>query len=402
MVTRTLLAKQNGDGSFSVSYPVGELIEDSFIDFYNEQTGTGFQRHETNRQTRGRRVAEYIHRCARDGVRPKLYELTANARIGMPWDKKGKWKYESIKTGGTLGVLTLTSSKNKGWLSLTDGGTRALGIEIALSRGDIDEEWRVDVRILPSLTLAQEIAQFFLINDFQKKVRTDLGLRVVQRSLDEGTLSPDETKALQTVVPDTDSWRFQASRITSELNTVKDSPWHNRIQMPSDPPRSTTLQSFFTSLAPLLNDVEIKSLVEHEVKTDSTDFLIKLLKNFWTAVAQVNPRANEEPDTNVLWAPIGSSACHIALAAVTKTILDSTEPDLTIKRFVEMIEESPVAEYEYWFTKKGKHPLEEYPNEKGGATIMTGASNYKRLAKELEQSWRSSLHSKSTKKNVLI
>ena len=401
MVTRTLWAKQNGDGSFSVSYPVGELLEDSFTDFYNEQTGTGFQRRETNRQTRGKKIAEYIHRCVRDGMHPKLYELTANARLGTPWDENGKWEYVPIETGNTLGVLTLTSGKEKGWLSLTDGGTRALGIEMALSRGDIDEDWKADIRIFPSLSVALEITQFFLINDFQKKVRTDLGLRVVQRAIDLDTLSPDEKKVLETVVPDTDSWRFQASRIASELNTAKDSPWRNRIQMPSDSPRSTTLQSFFTSLAPLLNNVEFQSLVVDVVKTDSTEFIIQVLKNFWSAVAQVNPRSNEEPDTTVLWAPIGSSACHIALGAVAKTILDSPEPNLTKERFVEMLEESPIAEYEYWFTKKGKHPEDQYPTEKGDATIMTGASNYKRLAKELEQAWRSSLHSKSPKKKAL-
>lgn len=82
MFERKLLAKRNGDGSFSVSYPVGDLVNDSFVDFYNEKTGTGFQRNESNRQSRGKGVAEYIRRCARDNVEPKLFELTANARGG--------------------------------------------------------------------------------------------------------------------------------------------------------------------------------------------------------------------------------------------------------------------------------------------------------------------------------
>ena len=216
------------------------------MDYYNEQTGRGFQRDESSRQTRGRKVADYIQRCARDGVNPKLYELTANARIGDKWDNEGTWEFTPYEPGGSVGMLTITSNQDEDWVSMTDGGTRRLGLEMALSRRDIAEQWEVDVRIFPGLSLPQEIAQFFLINDFQKKVRTDLGLRVVQRSLDEGNLSQEEIKSLQTVVPDTDSWRFAASRIASELNSAIDSPWRNRIQMPSDSSRPTTLQSFFT------------------------------------------------------------------------------------------------------------------------------------------------------------
>ncbi len=413
MFERRLLAKRNGDGSFSVSYPVGELVNDCFVDFYSENTGTGFQRNETNRQARGRGVAEYIRRCARDKVDPKLFELTANARVGKPWcesenDRTGPgWSYEHLDDKGTLGFLCLYPNQEKGWLSLTDGGTRELGIEIALSRGDLEEESTIDVRVFPNLTLAQEISQFLLINDHQKKVRTDLGLRVVQRSLDEGNLSEDEIKTLQTVVPDTESWKFAASRIASEMNTANDSPWQNRIQMPSDSPRSTTLQSFFTSLSPLLKDPDIQLAIEQMIKagqvtTDNTEFVSQVLKNFWNAVAQVNPRANNEPETNVLWGPIGSSACHIGLAAILKTVLDSSTPDLTTENFTSMMEGSVTEDYDFWYTKIGKHQKDTYPKEKGDATIMTGAANYKRLGKQLEQEWRSNLHSNSSKKKVLL
>ena len=203
-----------------------------------------------------------------------------------------------------------------------------------------------------NLTLPEEVAQFLLINDYQKKVRTDLGLRVVQRLLDEGKLSSDEIKALQTVVPDTAAWGFEASRIAGEMNVAMDSPWRNRIQMPGETPRSTTLQSFFTSLAPILTDEDISAQVSQMVNTgelnvDRTEFIVQMLKNFWSAVVEVNPKANEEPETNVLWAPIGSSACHIALAEVAKTILDSPEPNFTVERFVDMLDGSPIADYDY-------------------------------------------------------
>ena len=407
MTKRTLIAKRNGDGSYSVSYKVGDLIKDSFVDFYDERTGSGFQRNETTRPKRGREISEYVRRCVTGGVEPKLYELTANARVGESWGEGNNWKYEPLDEEGTVGFLTVMPPTNEEWLSLIDGGTRSLGLELALNREDLANEWTIDVRIFVNLTLPEEVAQFLLINDYQKKVRTDLGLRVVQRLLDEGQLSSDEVKALQTVVPDTAAWRFEASRIAGEMNVAMDSPWRNRIQMPGETPRSTTLQSFFTSLAPILTDEDISAQVSQMVNTgelnvDRTEFIVQMLKNFWSAVVEVNPKANEEPETNVLWAPIGSSACHIALAQVAKTILDSPEPNFTVERFVEMLDGSPIADYDYWYTKNGKNADVQYPSEKGEATVMTGAANYKRLANDLEKSWRSNLHARPSKRQVLV
>lgn len=407
MHKRVLFAKQNGDGSYSVSYPANHLIEDSYVDFYNEQTGAGFQRNESNRKTRGNQVAVYLGRCKKDGTHPMLFELTANARTNSSQAEGGTWSYDGLDNQGEVGILSFAPTGDKPWLSLIDGGTRILGIERAYGKGDIGDDTTIDVRIFVNMSLAEEIAQFLLINDFQKKVRTDLALRVVQRLLDKGNLTDYEMRALTTVVPDTDSWKFSASRITAEMNSAQDSPWHNRIQMPSDSRKNTTLQSFFTSLAPILRDPDIRTIVddmiqEDAIDTDDTNFFIKVLKNFWLAVAEVNPEANNEPYTNVLWAPIGSSACHIALAAVLKTILESSEPNVTKKRFIRMMEGSSVADYQRWFNKKGNKPDDHYPAEKGDATVMTGAANYKRLARDLETEWRSNLHANPERRAILV
>ena len=407
MQNRVLMAKQNGDGSYSVSYPADYLIEDSYVDFYNEQTGVGFQRNESNRNTRGHQVAVYMGRCKKDGLHPMLFELTANARIEGSHAEGGTWNYEGLDSQGKLGILSFAPTGDKPWLSLIDGGTRILGIERAYSKGVIDADTTIDIRIFVNMPLAEEIALFLLINDFQKKVRTDLALRVVQRLLDEGNLSNDEMRALTSVVPDTDSWKFAASRITAEMNTAQDSPWQNRIQMPSDSRKNTTLQSFFTSLAPILKDPDIQSIVanmiqEDAIDTDETNFYIKVLKNFWSAVAEINPDAHDEPYTNVLWAPIGSSACHIALAAVLKTILEGSKPNVTKKRFIGILEGSSVADYPRWFNKKGNKADGHYPAEKGDAPVMTGAANYRRLAKDLETEWRSNLHANPERRVILV
>ena len=393
-----LLAKRNEDGSYSVSYESGALVKDALVDFYNEQTGTGYQRNETLRSTRGRQIESYIRRCVDEQMSPRLFELTANARV-----EQEDWTYEPLDDTENFGFLTITVPDDAKWLYLIDGGTRLLGIENALNARIIDQKTTFDVRIFVGLNIGEEIAQFLLINEKQKRVRTDLSLRVVQRLLDDGKLEDKEIKVLQTVVPDTDAWRFEASRIASMMNADPDSPWANRIQMPGDSARPVTLQAFFTSLKPLLDDLDITTKLGHMEETgdlqvngqrvNKTKFLVQVLKNFWRAVASVNPDADREPETAVLWAPIGVNSCHSALTPILNSIFDSADRTLTVARFEAMVKESQITNYPYWFTKKGAvYASEHYPGQKGEATLMTGAANYKRLAGMLEKEWRATLH----------
>ncbi len=188
----------------------------------------------------------------------------------------------------------------------------------------------------------------------QKKVRTDLGLRVVQRALDEGRLTDDETKILQSVVPDTESWKFGASRMAARLNSDPDSQWQGLIQMPGDlTPRPIKLQAFFTSLQPILTDADIRSALttladRGELAGNPDDVLLKILKNFWAAVGEASPDARREPKTTVPWGSIGAAACHAALARIVTTVLANEDPpNLSKQRFAVMIKCSHVADYDY-------------------------------------------------------
>ncbi len=94
-----LLAKSNQDGSYSVSIQGKDLIDNSFVDFYDEKSGTGYQRNEPSRKSRGRAISKYIQRCKSEEITPSLFEMTANIRTDA-----AKVKFDALDENGMLGV----------------------------------------------------------------------------------------------------------------------------------------------------------------------------------------------------------------------------------------------------------------------------------------------------------
>jgi hypothetical protein len=316
-------------------------------------------------------------------------------------------KFEPLDDKEPVGFLDVRTEAIP-WLAVIDGGTRLLGIERALTSGVIGGETTFDLRLFSGMTIAEEVALFLLINEKQKRVRTDLGVRVVQRYLDDGKLSDQETRTLSTVVPDADQWKYDAVRIAGKLNADIASPWQGLIQMPGDTStKPIKLQAFWTSLKDILDDDDIKERLrflesQGMLQGTATDFLLTVLKNFWGAVVDINPDAREEPHTNVLWGSIGVSACHQALSGIVKTIIDTESPNLTRVRFREMLKDSNVADYAFWFSRPGTCDKGSYPGTKGEATTYTGGSGYGRLASLLEKEWRANLHAAGPSRQIAV
>ena len=65
------------------------------------------------------------------------------------------------------------------------------------------------------------------------------------------------SSSVNTVVPNTESWKFDAAGIVGHLNKDENGPWYKKIQMPGEESKRIALQAFFTSLQPLLENKEI-------------------------------------------------------------------------------------------------------------------------------------------------
>ena len=353
------------------------------------------------RETRARDIEEYFSRCVKEQLDPHLFELTASARC-RDGDGEVRVSFDALDEEECLGFVNVTAT-SEDWMSIVDGGTRLRGIERALDERVITGDSGFDVRLFHGMSVANEVALFLLINENQKRVRTDLSLRVVQRSLDEGDLHDSELRMLHTVVPKTEQWRYEASRVTARLNSDTDSPFRELIQMPGETSggRPVKMQAFWTSLKHILDDKDLRARIESHKISDATEFWITVLKNFWGTVSDVNPMARDEPRTNVLWGSIGVNSCHRALAEIIRTEMSAENVVLTRERFKTMLKGSSISDYEYWFSKKGtRRP--DYPDDKGEATHMTGNSGYIRLSDILETQWRSSLHAAESSGSVSL
>lgn len=406
-------AKENNDGSYSITLTATRLVGHGFVDFYDDAQGTGYQRKDNDRERRAMAIAEYIKRCQESSEEVHLGDLTANART-TDSDKDGvtSSSFKPFGEDAHVGLLTL-HVRGDHWLAVIDGSTRLRGIEKALEDEILEPEFPVDIRLFVGLSFVQEIGIFLLINEKQKKARTDLSVRVVQRLVDEQELSDEDSAMLTTVVPDTDKWSYEASRIANYLNNDKNSPWRGFIQQPNESEsKPLRLQAFWTSLKGLLNDDALSatlqsleedgSLRESEngkpVKRD--EFLRIVLKNFWNAVADANKHAHAEPMTTLLWGAVGVNAMHDALTPILDRILTSPEPDVSKEYFAEMMKGTTVEDYNYWFTRKGERDDDSYPTKKGDAVKMIGASGYKRLARVLNLEFRKNLKLTTTPASV--
>ena len=386
----TLPAKCNEDGSYSVSIRVSHLLHLAFVPFYRDgpDGGTGYQRFESGRNRRGTLVDEYIGQCFIRGAKPRLFELTGNIRNSEAEFIPLCDEHRSI---GTLKV-----KKREKTLSVIDGGTRLLGIEKALAHGFLNDNHQIDVRVFLDLREAQEIGQFLLINERQKKARTDLGIRVLQTRLDGNKLSQEDRDELSTVIDKNNRWRYSASTIAGNLNSSDDSPWYRLIQMPNDDvTRPIKLQGFITSLKPILTNDDLRSRLNRlyssdNLKQEPDAFIETVIERFWSAVKQVNPHAALEPSTSVLWGAIGATSLNMALAEMFVTMLRSRPPSLQVRDFKSLLEETDVADYDFWFSKApAGSDDDEYPSEKGVAAGMIGAANHKRLGLQIIDQMRS-------------
>ena len=176
---------------------------------------------------------------------------------------------------------------------VVDGQHRLQGFMYAIK--ELGEE-RVQDFLLPIIVLndvgkVEELAQFHLINDRQKRIPTNLALALL------GTVVEDQPHIANMLVGPKNAWKMKAIMITIALNegTESDNVWSGIISLPNEPKGTDIaigLASFVNSLQPFYS-----GKYPHKL---SNDQLRAYLITFWYALSQIVPLAFQSPRAYVI------------------------------------------------------------------------------------------------------
>jgi len=239
---------------------------------------------------------------------------------------------------------------------VVDGQHRVEGLkwlnEIAES---LKQEFELPVIFMISATQYEEAKQFVVINQTQKRIRTDLAERFLQKAIEEEgklkLLSDREKGVLKSVLKGVE-WKVPALEIADVLNNDKNSVWYQRILLPDEPRGSTTVhqKSFTDSLRPVLTNPNFQG--------KAPGVIASILNNYWDAIKEVCSEPFENPDDYVIMKTTGVFVLHQILPRVAEKCRDSTgRMVLTKEKFLKVFAKlQPEMSGPFW-SRKGQFGL---------------------------------------------
>lgn len=275
----------------------------------------------------------------------------------------GRLRFTSAdgKSDTALGILRIPEGRQ---LLIVDYQHRLHGLRFAiddLGASDV-ADFTLPVIIVADIPRYEEIRQFYLINSKQKRIHSSLALTLLQ------TLAPSmDRKELENFVGPGYRHRIRATPLTFKLAAQSKGPWAGRIAQPHDLPQPDAiirLPSFVDSLAPVVSKRQTCSQLED-------DALLELLKNFWSALAAMMPKAFERPSEFQIQRTVGVYAFHIVLAKGAYVYCESLGK-FSQRAFEDVLApaQRPYITERFWATK-------------GRASVFVGSSGYRELANRI-------------------
>lgn len=319
---------------FSGAMRASDLLKVADVDRKNAEHPKGYQR-ELRRQ-RLAEIARYL--LNEDGVFPGSIICALRAKSGWQFERKG------AVNGIEFGVLDI-GEKAKLWL--IDGQNRLYGLEHALaSMEDEDEREALANMVLP-VTIAtgiprfNEMRLFFVVNDRQKAVPTDLVDHLLLESMAGGsTMSPKERA------------RSLATDMATRLARADGGPWHKRIRLPDETPLKTyqlKLHPFVASIQEHLG--KDGALAEYVGTGDNIDHAVQVVDNYWNAIRRLLPDAFAEPGDYSLQRTSGVYSLHMLLPDVLK--LCEQDGSATVEKIASILDSVEMLKMaDKWSTKE--------------------------------------------------
>ncbi len=300
---------QHGTTMYSAVMSAKNLVDQYKVDVWHPTNENGYQR--AISPTRAKQFGRYV----------------ASGEISAPAILANVRKENEDKIIFDKGFLEIPDDVI---IWLVDGQHRVAGLEdLILSAGEKYENLEFPVIVMVGQDVYEEAKEFVVINNSQKRVRTDLGERFLQkRAKIEGT-----EKLLQKGIRNIE-WIPTAIDVVDILNKDPQGIWHGKIRLPNEPKGTTIVsqKAFSDSLKPLLKE-------DGRYFGSSAGTVSSILKNYWDAIQQVFHEPFENPEGYVLMKTTGVVTLHGVLPRIVQAI-GNDEPKTS--EFVKILERIPI------------------------------------------------------------
>ena len=286
--------KQSNVTLYSGAMTIGQLMTHAVTTEWNPELGSelgtqGYQRAPIPRHYLN--IAEFL-RKEEDPLLP------TNALLASRNGEYGDLQFTSV--AGDLGYLEIPENR---LLFVVDYQHRWRGFKHAieiLGRTAL-REVMIPVTILSDAPLIEEMKQFYLINNKQKRVDTDLALTLMQAM----SYSATEEELANLVGPG-NKYRIRATRLVVQIAQLDSGPWAGKIQEPnvqSAPSQTASIKSFVDSLRPIVS-------ARSPVYNFSDHDLVNILMSVWTGVLDLWPEWKTNSNQYAIQGAIGLFVIH--------------------------------------------------------------------------------------------
>ena len=285
---------QGGVTLYSGMMTVGQLLNHAVTTEWDPDLGwtlegQGYQR--APEEGHWRRIGTFLEREGNP-------LLPTNALLATRNHEYGELQYTPV--AGDLGYLEVPEGRQ---LFVVDYQHRLHGFRHAINElgATTLRDTMIPVTILSDATVVEETKQFYLINNKQKRVDTDLALTLIN-----ALSSESDEEDLANLVGPGNRFRIRGTRLVVRLAQMKSGPWVDKIEEPNAKGRSNqiaSIKSFVDSLRPIVS-------IRSPVNGFSDDALIEVIQSVWTGILGLWPEWNHDFSRYTVQRTIGLFVFH--------------------------------------------------------------------------------------------
>jgi len=219
----------------------------------------------------------------------------------------------------------------------------------------------------------EEMLHFYIINQEQKRIRTDLAWELLRQRKEK------ESGIIR--IRDREDWKPTSVVLTEEISKRSDSVWGSAIQFPGEDRSSTHIQksiSFEQSLKPLLQSKLV-------VIPSDIGRLTDLVCEYWAAWKELAPEAFENPGDYVIQKTPGIFSLHCILPTVVEIASHVPHDRIDRKAFGEVIKPLEGDFGSDDWHKKNPDGAAQYGSMKGFAVLA------RKMEEELNSFWQETI-----------